>query len=153
MIDVQRHMGFIRPLQERRRRGPILLSLMALLLVGCGYTPQGQLPPVEGVEVDLGETNFEKEVLQSPAPVLVEFGATWCGPCQEMEPVLAHLSLNYKDRLKVGKIDVDESDQLAAEYDASLIPLMVLFKDGVEVDRVLGQHSLEELSTWVDGYL
>ncbi|REJ95485.1 MAG: thiol reductase thioredoxin [Planctomycetota bacterium] len=110
-------------------------------------------PPVDGVEVSLNEDNFQSEVLQSPQLVLVEFGATWCGPCRDMESVLAHLSLDYEGRVKVGKVDVDESERLAAEYEASGIPLMVLIKDGVEVDRTVGWHSLDELSNWVDGYL
>ena len=66
-------------------------------------------------------------MLQSDLPVLVDFGATWCGPCRRLEPVLAHLSVNYDGRLKVGKVDVDEQPDLSAQFEVSGIPAMMLF--------------------------
>ncbi len=142
-----------KPARNRRAASVALWSGSLLLLASCLYQSRDIPPPVDGVEVSLNEDNFQSEVLQSPQLVLVEFGATWCGPCRDMESVLAHLSLDYEGRVKVGKVDVDESERLAAEYEASGIPLMVLIKDGVEVDRTVGWHSLDELSNWVDGYL
>ena len=122
-----------------------------LLLVGCGINmSREQLPDVKGIEVDVTDDNFSEEVLSSTQPVLVDFNATWCGPCREMEPVLAHLSLNYEGRLKVAKLDVDDNPATAEKYNISAIPALVLIHGGQEVDRVTGSRSLSSLSSWVD---
>lgn len=123
--------------------------LIGLLAAGC---PQ-QAPHVAGVEVEVAEAMFQSEVLDSPLPVLVDFGATWCGPCRQMEPVLAQLSLDYEGRLKVVKIDVDESPSLAAQYDVSGIPALVVFVDGEEVDRTVGSQSMRDLARFVEPYV
>ena len=119
----------------------------AMLLAGCGFQ---QLPDVDGIEIDVTEASFSEEVLSSAQPVLVDFGATWCGPCRQMEPVLSHLSLNYEGRLKVAKLDVDENPSIAEEYGIESIPALVLIHNGQEVDRVTGSRSLSSLSSWVD---
>lgn len=124
-------------------------ALIGVLAAGC---PE-PIPHVQGVEVELNSSNFQSEVLESPVPVLVDFGATWCGPCRQMEPVVAQLSLDYQGRLKVGKLDVDESEALAAQYDISGIPALVLFINGEEVDRTIGGQSLGELSRFVQPHL
>jgi thioredoxin 1 len=121
---------------------------ISLVLVGC---MEPELPHVSGVEVALNEANFQSEVLDSTEPVLVDFGATWCGPCRKMEPVIAHASLNYEGRVKFGKVDIDASQTLAREYGVSGVPSLVLFHRGQEIGRTLGYHSLDDLSAWVDG--
>jgi thioredoxin len=127
-----------------------LLAVAAgLLLCGC---PES-LPSVQGIEVALNSDNFQAEVLESNVPVLVDFGATWCGPCRAMEPVVAQMSLDYQGRLKVGKVDVDLSPGLSAEYGISGIPALILFIDGQEVDRTIGGQSSEDLMAWVDARL
>lgn len=130
------------------------VSLAVVICLWASGCPQSEsLPPVQGVEVPLNSGNFQTEVLDSPVPVLVDFGATWCGPCRAMEPVIAQLSLDYQGRLKVGKVDVDNSPALAAEYDISGIPAMVLFIDGQEAGRTIGGQAADELTAWVDARL
>ena len=120
------------------------------LLAGCGDPP---LPHVDGVEVALSDDNFQTEVLDNAEPVLVDFGATWCGPCKRMEPVIAHASLNYEGRIKFGKVDVDRSRRLASEYGVGGVPALVLFHKGQEIDRAVGYHSLSDLSGWLDEHV
>ena len=82
--------------------------------------------------------NFEQEVLKSDIPVLVDFWATWCGPCQMIAPTIEMLAQEYEGKVKVGKIDVDEEQEIAMKYGVASIPTLVLFEDGKEVNRKLG---------------
>lgn len=82
--------------------------------------------------------NFEREVLNSSEPVLVDFYADWCGPCRMMGPLVDQLSDTYAGRLKVGKVNVDEEKLLAGHYGIRSIPSFLLFKDGQVVDSVTG---------------
>ena len=124
-------------------------ALIGLLAAGC---PE-PVPHVSGVEVAVAEAMFQSEVLDSPLPVLVDFGATWCGPCRQMEPVLAQLSLDYEGRLKVVKIDVDEAPSLKSKYNVSGIPALLVFVNGEEVDRTVGSQSLRNLARFIDPYV
>ena len=81
---------------------------------------------------------FKKEVLESTVPVLVDFSATWCGPCQMMGPVLEEMSAEYEGKAKVFKVDIDESMDLANEYRIMSVPNMIFFKDGSPVDSIVG---------------
>lgn len=81
---------------------------------------------------------FQKEVIESNVPVLVDFSATWCGPCKMMGPVLEQLSAEYEGKAKVFKVDIDESMDLAQKYQIMSVPNMLLFKDGKPVDAVIG---------------
>lgn len=81
---------------------------------------------------------FEKEVIESSVPVLVDFSATWCGPCKMMGPVLEQLSAEYEGKAKVFKVDIDESMDLAQKYQIMSVPNMLIFKDGKPVDTVIG---------------
>ncbi|NCC16701.1 MAG: thioredoxin [Clostridia bacterium] len=81
---------------------------------------------------------FQKEVIESKVPVLVDFSATWCGPCKMMGPVLEQLSAEYEGKAKVFKVDIDESMDLAQKYQIMSVPNMLFFKDGKPVDAVLG---------------
>ncbi len=89
------------------------------------------------VKVITDET-FKAEVLEAGTPILVDFFATWCGPCKMMAPVLDKLSAKYEGKIAFAKIDVDENPDSAAEYNVRSIPFMALFKDGKVVDHVLG---------------
>ena len=84
------------------------------------------------------ESNFEAEVLKSDIPVFVDFYADWCGPCKMMSPVIDKLSEEYAGKIKVGKVNVDETSELAMKYGLMSIPNMVFFKNGEVVDRVVG---------------
>lgn len=81
---------------------------------------------------------FQKEVIESKVPVLVDFSATWCGPCKMMGPVLEQLSAEYEGKAKVFKVDIDESMDLAEKYQIMSVPNMLFFKNGKAVDGVVG---------------
>ena len=87
--------------------------------------------------VVLNEENFKEEVLESKEPVLVDFFATWCGPCQMMSPILDELSEEEKS-IKICKIDTDEAEDIAREYGIMTIPCIIAFKDGKELNRSIG---------------
>jgi thioredoxin 1 len=84
------------------------------------------------------EANFEQEVLQSDVPVVVDFYADWCGPCKMMSPVVEKLANTYAGRVKIGKLNTDEAQSLAAKYGVMSIPNIVFFKNGEVVDRQVG---------------
>ncbi|MBQ3970012.1 MAG: thioredoxin [Clostridia bacterium] len=88
--------------------------------------------------------NFEQEVLQSSKPVLVDFFADWCGPCQMLAPIIEDIS-DSDIGVKVGKVNVDEQMQLAMQFGVSSIPLLVLFKNGKPAAKMLGFHDKDDI--------
>ena len=88
--------------------------------------------------------NFTKEVLKNKKPVLVDFNAEWCPPCQALHPILEELA-EEQDDFRIVTVDIDEYSDLAEEYNVSSIPCLVVFKDGEEVDRRLGMQSKKRL--------
>ena len=89
-------------------------------------------------EVILTKENFETEVLKSDIPVLVDFWATWCGPCMMLSPVIAELAEELEGKVKVGKVNVDEQNELAMQYRVASIPTLLLFKNGELVKTSVG---------------
>lgn len=89
-------------------------------------------------EIVLTVDNFKTEVLESDMPVLVDFWAPWCGPCKMLGPVISELAEEYEGKVKVGKVNVDEEDELAAQYGIQSIPTVLLFKGGEVVEQSLG---------------
>lgn len=87
---------------------------------------------------DILEADFQVKVLESPVPVLVDFWAPWCGPCRMVAPVLEQLAVEYGERLRIVKVNVDESPQLAQRWGVSSIPTLVAFSGGQQADRVVG---------------
>ena len=96
--------------------------------------------------VEFNESNFEKEVVNSKEPVLVDFWASWCVPCKLMAPVVEDLAQELKGALKVGKTNVDENSGLATRFSVLNIPTLILFKDGKEAARIIGVNSKESVS-------
>ena len=96
------------------------------------------------------EKNFNQEVLGSEKPVLVDFYADWCGPCRMMGPVVEQLAARYEGRAKIGKVNVDENQALAAAYGVMSIPSFLLFKGGQVVDSVTGGVSPQVLEQMVN---
>ncbi len=92
----------------------------------------------EGGATPIGADDFEREVLRAPGPVLVDFHATWCGPCHALAPALDQLARDLAGRARVVKVDVDEAPHLARDYQVSSIPCLVVFKGGCEVGRLVG---------------
>ena len=97
------------------------------------------------MEIKLSSENFEKEVLKSEKPVLVDFYADWCGPCNAMAPVIEELATELDGKTKVGKINVDENSDIAVEYNVMSIPTLIIFKNGKEEKRLVGLRDKEEL--------
>ena len=89
-------------------------------------------------EITLTSANFQAEVLDSPLPVLVDFWATWCGPCRMVAPIVAEIAAEKAGVIKVGKVNVDEEPGLAGRYGISSIPTLMLFKNGQPVDTMVG---------------
>lgn len=92
----------------------------------------------------LNDSNFQSEVLDSDVPVLVDFWAEWCGPCKMIGPILDQLSTEVEGKAKVGKVNVDESRDLAVKYNVRSIPLLLFFKNGEVKDQIVGASASKE---------
>lgn len=128
----------------------LLAVAVALSVVGWLTQPESPPPPIEGIEVTLTDVNFREEVLDHHGFVLVDFWFEACPPCRRMKPVVAHLSVNYRDRVKVGKMDVDEHAQVPTQFGLSAFPVLLLFRDGEVVARWDGYAGLTQMSDWLD---
>jgi thioredoxin 1 len=100
--------------------------------------------------VEFSDTNFESEVLQSKEPVLVDFWAPWCGPCRMIAPLIEELAGEYSGKVKVGKVNVDDSPQAAGQFGVSSIPTIMIFKGGEVVDRFVGVQPKSRLQQALD---
>lgn len=100
-------------------------------------------------EITLTVENFETQVLNSDKPILVDFWATWCGPCMMLAPVLEEIA-EENDSIKVGKVNVDEQPELAQKFKIASIPTLILFKEGKQVKKEIGLLSKAELENLID---
>jgi thioredoxin 2 len=102
--------------------------------------------------VEATQATFDEEIAAS-VPVLVDFWAPWCGPCRMVSPLVARLGAEDAGRLKVVKLNTDEAPEISLRYGVQGIPLLVLIKDGSEVDRLVGAVPLERLRAWLEPHL
>lgn len=93
----------------------------------------------------IDSASFESEVLKSELPVVVDFYADWCGPCKRMEPILSKVSEEFAGKVKVVKLNSDDNQQVAVNYQVRGLPTLILFRGGKEVDRKLGLQSEQDL--------
>ena len=100
--------------------------------------------------IKITKENFENEVLRSDVPVLVDFWASWCGPCQMLSPVISQLAEEYEGRAKIGKINVDEEPQLAAQFGIVSIPTLKVFRGGKLQGTLVVLRSKAELAAMLD---
>ncbi|HHT10808.1 MAG TPA: thioredoxin [Atribacter sp.] len=103
--------------------------------------------------IELNKANFDVEVLQSTTPVLVDFWASWCMPCRMMAPVVEEIAHDMKDKIKVGKLNTDDSGEIAARYGISAIPTLIVFNGGKEVDRIIGYVAKKAIETKINNIL
>ena len=100
-------------------------------------------------EIKVTKANFQEAVLNNPKAVVLDFGATWCGPCKMIAPILAQLAEKYEDKLVVGKVNVDEEMELAVKFQIASIPTLLVFENGQLVAKTMGYMPLSSLEGWL----
>jgi thioredoxin 1 len=100
--------------------------------------------------IQLTDATFESEIAASQVPMVVDFWATWCGPCKMIAPILEEIAVEYEGKLKIGKVDVDANQEVATKYQIRSIPTLLVFKGGKVVDQIVGavpkKNLIEKLS-------
>jgi len=99
------------------------------------------------------DSSFKQDVLESDLPVLVDFWAEWCGPCHMIAPIVEQIAQDYQGRLKVGKLNVDENPQIAAQFGIRGIPTLLLFNKGKPIEQIIGAVPKAQIQTKLDAHL
>lgn len=100
--------------------------------------------------LSLNDETFDREVAQAEGVVLVDFWATWCYPCKMIAPILEEIAKGYSGKIKVGKVEVDEAGAIASRFNVMNIPTLILFKDGKEIERIIGVTTKEDIAGKID---
>lgn len=106
-----------------------------------------------GNVVEFTDAGFQTDVIGSQQPVLVDFWAPWCGPCKQLGPTIEELATTYSGRARIGKVNIDDNQQVASEYGISAIPTIIIFKGGQIVGRFSGITPKSKLSAAIDSHL
>ncbi|MCD8391338.1 MAG: thioredoxin, partial [Firmicutes bacterium] len=105
------------------------------------------------MEKNLTQDTFDGEVLKSSIPVLVDFWASWCGPCRTVSPIISQIAEEYDGKISVGKVNVDENAALAASFAVVSIPTVILFVNGDAVERIVGARSFDDYADVIEQYI
>lgn len=103
-----------------------------------------------GKAIEINDNNFESEVVNSPIPVLVDFWATWCGPCIKMGPIVETIAEEFDGKVKVGKVNVDDNPKVSMQFRITSIPTIMLFKNGQKVSEMVGARPKEFLADMIN---
>ncbi len=99
--------------------------------------------------IEFNDQNFDSDVLKAETPVLVDFWAIWCGPCKAIAPIVEEIANDFSGKVKVGKMDVDNNNQVAMRYGIRSIPTLLLFKNGEVVDQVIGNVGEDSIESMI----
>jgi len=111
----------------------------------CGRCKSPLKAAAPGIPIDVNDQTFDKEVISYPGPVLIDCWAPWCGPCRMIAPVLEQIAAEYSGRVKIAKLNVDENPIISSQYGIQSIPTMLIFKNGNQVDKLVGALPRQEI--------
>lgn len=131
-----------------------LLALLVVMLGAAGCAPDPPpIDPADRVSIDLDSSSFTAKVRESEGVALVDFWATWCGPCRQIAPTIEAVAAKYEGRVVVGKVDVDKESGLAEEFGVRGIPLLKVFKNGEVVGELVGVNSQKRIEAMLEKHL